>query len=131
MRELVAGHTPELQGNKGSAPSPVQFYMDPALHDGRTQGGTTNQEVCRALIARLKSLDDELPWGGAQTMIGHLREVILLHEVRAAMRRGICGFAAWDWLSVRPALEELPPRKDGHVSAQNLHAAASCAGRCG
>jgi len=49
--------------------------------------GVTNQEVCRALISRLKYLDKQVHWWGNHVCITSLRLVIWLHEYRALLRK--------------------------------------------
>jgi hypothetical protein len=48
--------------------------------------GTTVQEVCRALIARLKYVDQQEQHPANTASIGYLRSVIYQLEVRAAKR---------------------------------------------
>ena len=135
MKTLIDGHLFELQGNKGSEDTTLQFYMDPSIHNGQFQDGTTNQEVCRALIQRLQSIDLEQHWQANSMMIEWLRNIIMLHEVRAATRHGYCPVAEANLLDVlgRDAggIELLDPRRsDGHIYVP-VHIITSCFGKCG
>jgi len=138
MRVLDAGHRYELQGNKGGGPTVLQFFKDARLHDGDGAEGTTNQEVARALIDRLRYLEAEAPWGGDFHMIDNLRDLIVMHEVRAAMRRGLCGAAAMRVLVAlnraelpSVGIERIQPRSaDGHIYPRDIHRAADCDGKC-
>lgn len=131
MKVIDPGHTYELQGNKGTATMLLQFYMDPERHGGRMQAGTTNQEVARALIDRLQYLERETPWGGDFHMIDNLRDLIVMHEVRAASRKGLCSLAAMHALTQRRDIEAIPPRvDDGHIYPTDLHRAEECGGEC-
>ena len=49
--------------------------------------GTTTQEVLRALIARLKYVNNQIPCAETQAAIHHLRSAILLMEIRAKRRK--------------------------------------------
>lgn len=85
MKVLYPGHQylldnldsvdPEMSGHF------LQFVQRAPLHEPRA--GTTNQEVCRALIDRVKVLDAEETWWGNDAIIENLRSVIYLHELRA------------------------------------------------
>lgn len=83
MRVYYPGHRYELSQLDGSDVSTqiLQFVQRPPLH--KPWPGTTNQEVCRALIDRVKTLHFEKPWYGNPRIIDNLRDVIILHEIRA------------------------------------------------
>ena len=49
---------------------------------GKDKPGTTNQEVLRVLIDRVKFLNEEKPWAGNADIIQHLRMALSLHELR-------------------------------------------------
>jgi hypothetical protein len=63
---------------------PLQFVQRKPHHV--PMPGTTNQEVCRALIDRVKVLNAEVPWVGNAEILRCLRRVIFLHELRAYLR---------------------------------------------
>jgi len=84
MPEVIKpGHTYALKQLDGDAYHHLQFVQR-SPHEPKP--GTTNQEVCRALIDRVKFLDSEVPWDGNAQIIYHLRMVIALHEARAMFR---------------------------------------------
>lgn len=49
--------------------------------------GTTNQEVLRVLINRVKFLHEEKPWPLNDQILYHLRMALVLHEARALIRK--------------------------------------------
>lgn len=64
MKEIYLGHTYELDHLDGDGKSTLQFVQRKPHHEPKE--GVTNQEVIRAIIARVKVLDAEVPWGGGQ-----------------------------------------------------------------
>lgn len=52
----------------------------------QAHAGTTMQEVLRALIARVKYVDHQLPCSQNELVLYHLRSAIYYLEVRAAVR---------------------------------------------
>lgn len=85
MKELTPGHRYSLQNLKDSddAQTEFSFYMDPSLHNGQNQRGSGVQEVLRMCIARVKHLDSEKPAEENDAIIQHLREAMMLFELRA------------------------------------------------
>ena len=80
------GHIYRLQNNKGTGhASTLVFFKDPEIN-GSGHAGTTNQEVLRALIDRVKFLDDQVPSDINKEIIKHLRYAIALHEMRHLYR---------------------------------------------
>lgn len=139
MKVITPGHTYMMYGNKGTASTTLQFYMDPAIHGGVEQAGTTNQEVARVLIDRLLYLEDELPWGGDLHMVDNLRDLIIMHEVRAGTRKGLCSIELMvrlttlnrQWLvATGRGIEQSQPRRNGHIYPEDCHLAATCGGKC-
>jgi len=83
---------------------PGHLYTLPSLDDGQPQelrfvkrigekypgneppayGGTTMQEVIRALIDRAEYLQQQIPCCETEAAIGNLRTALLLFEIRAA-----------------------------------------------
>lgn len=84
MKEIYPGHTYELDHLDGVGKSMLQFVQRKPHHEPKE--GVTNQEVIRAIIARVKVLDAEVPWEGNKQILHHLRMVIALHEARALIR---------------------------------------------
>ena len=84
MRELYPGHLYELDHLDGKLKTTLQFIQRAPLH--KPIEGPTNQEVIRAVIARVKHLDSESPWPGNARILYHLRMAIALHEARAVER---------------------------------------------
>lgn len=126
MKILYPGHKYELRQldeNLTTPPGILQFVQREPLHP--PVPGTTNQEVCRAMIDRIKVLDAEKPWWGNGDILRNLRMVIQLHETRAYERkREKAGlgkdpeFAAatvHNWVITRHvSVEEIPVGEDGH-----------------
>lgn len=88
MKEMTPGHCYQLAHLDGDDHQTLQFVQrrrhNPELPD---MEGVTNQEVCRALIARMQFLDKQAPSDINKDIIHHLRMVIILHEVRALIRK--------------------------------------------
>ena len=119
MKIVDPGHIYILQGNKNTDPCTLLFFKDEAINDSG-HGGTTNQEVCRALIDRIKFLNNQQPCILNETMIIFLRSVIELHEMRAAEQKGIDIDVIQSWFrSLRQLgvhIETIAPRRsDGHI----------------
>lgn len=81
MEVVYPGHTYKLRHLDGDGFETLQFQQRMPMHE--QCAGTTNQEVCRALIDRLQVLNSEKPWQRNEIMIAHLRNIIFEHEVRA------------------------------------------------
>lgn len=63
------------------------IVKDPELSNGVGQHGTSNQEVLRVLIDRVKFLDEQLPHKVNDEILYHLRQALLMiHEVRHVQR---------------------------------------------
>lgn len=84
MKAIIPGHSYELSHLDGDGYETLNFVRRPPYHEPFE--GTTNQEVCRVLIDRIKTLDREVPWEGNKQILYHLRMVIALHEGRALLR---------------------------------------------
>jgi hypothetical protein len=85
MRVIYPGHRYVLSELDGTSTNAVLQFVQRRPHH-EPAPGTTNQEVCRALIDRVKVLDAEVPWFGNAKILEHLREVIFLHEIRVYHR---------------------------------------------
>lgn len=84
MKELYKGHKFSLRHLDGNGETELQFVQRAPLHQPKE--GVTNQEVLRAIIARVKALNEEVPWEGNKQILYHLRMAIALHESRAIER---------------------------------------------
>jgi hypothetical protein len=84
MKFIYPGHRYLLSHLDGDGFTELQFVQRAPLHPPRE--GVTNQEVLRAVIDRVKVLNAEVPWGGNEEIIFHLRTAIALHENRALLR---------------------------------------------
>lgn len=88
MRTIVEGHRYLLSHLDGNEVTTLQFVQrnrhNPSLPNIE---GVTSQEVCRALIDRMKFLDKQAPSPVNKDIIHHLRMVIALHEARALIRK--------------------------------------------
>lgn len=104
MKVIKPGHRYELANLKTPGASTLQFYQDGRIH-GETVDGPSTQEVLRACIERVQSLDAEKPWSRNEEITAHLRRAILLFEIRALERKVERGFA----------IERLPTGEDGHI----------------
>lgn len=106
MRVLDPGHRYELDNLESDSKTVLQFMKDPLLHDGDGYDGPTCQEVLRALIDRVQTLDRERHWEGNATIVADLRHAIAGFEARALIRH-----VEKEGL----AIERLPVADDGHL----------------
>ena len=82
MKIIDKGHRYLLKNNrKETYSNTLIFYKDPIIH-GEGYDGTTNQEVIRALIDRIKFLNSQKPHEINSKIIYHLRMALALHEIR-------------------------------------------------
>ncbi len=82
MHVTDRGHLYKLQNNKSKEHEvSLKFYKDAKIN-GDGYNGTTNQEVLRALIDRIKFLDEQEPHPNNKEIIYCLRKAIILHEQR-------------------------------------------------
>jgi len=84
MKTIYRGHTYELDHLDGDGKTILQFVQRRPHHQPKE--GVTNQEVLRALIHRVKLLNEEAPWSGNAEILYHLRMALALHECRAILR---------------------------------------------
>ncbi len=103
MRVINPGHVYEVSHLDGDGVSEISFVD---RDHGRDKEGTTNQELLRVLIDRLHFLDSELPWEGNREIIFHLRQALVLHEMRHLNRLVDKG---------EIQIETLPTGEDGHL----------------
>lgn len=106
MRVLDPGHRYELDNLESDTTTVLQFMKDPALHDGEGYSGPSCQEVLRAIIDRVQTLDKERQWPGNTTIIYDLRHALAGFEARAILRR-----VEKDGLEI----ENVPLAADGHL----------------
>lgn len=109
MRVLVPGHRYALQNLEDDGETILQFMMDPKLHNGEGAVGPSCQEVIRALIDRVQTLDAEKHWEGNAQIIYDLRHALAGFEARALIRR-----VEKDDLPI----EALPVETDGHIKLE-------------
>jgi len=104
MEIVDPGHCYSLQDNKSfGLTTTLKFYKDPAINKSG-YAGTTNQEVLRALIDRVKFLNTQVPHPANAEIIIHLRKALILHEQRHLDRLVERG----------DAVEQIPIQLSGH-----------------
>ncbi len=106
MQVVDPGHRYLLDNLETGGTTPLQFFKDPALHDGDGAVGPSCQEVIRAIIDRVQALDAERPWAGNADIIFHARMMIAGFEARALIRH-----VEKEGL----AIERLSLAADGHI----------------
>lgn len=79
--------------------------------------GTNNQEVIRALIDRVKYLEDEVHWEGNEKILYHLRMALVLHEARHLERLVELG-------KIEP--EHIEVDQDGHYKIIKIKGSEGC-----
>lgn len=84
MQIVIPGHVYKLEHLDGSDSQNLSFVN---RNKGQECAGTTNQEVLRVLIDRIKFLDGQVRWELNDQIIWHLRMAIALHEARAIIRK--------------------------------------------
>lgn len=110
MRVLYPGHRYALANLKADGEQVLQFRQDGPLHPD--VDGTNCQEVIRALIDRVETLDAEIPWEGNEKIIWHARQMLAGFEARAVLRKAEKGAAVEQW----------PVGADGHFGFQGAEA---------
>ncbi len=91
MKEIDAGHEYELNSYDGKQPNRLVFVKREGEGYPFNVGhhpGTNCQSVIRALIARVKYLQKQIPCVENQVVIRKLRESLWHFEIRAAQRHG-------------------------------------------
>ena len=106
MRVLDPGHRYALANLESDGETVLQFMKDARLHGGDGYPGPSCQEVLRALIDRVQTLNAEKPWAGNADIIYDLRHALAGFEARALIRH-----VEKEGL----ALERLPIAADGHL----------------
>lgn len=105
MKVLDPGHLYELNNLMSNTKSELRFMKDWEIH-GDGYEGTYCQEVLRAIIDRVETLNAERPWSGNDQIIFHARMMIAGFEARALIRR-----VEKNNLQI----EKLPVAPDGHI----------------
>lgn len=82
MKILDNGHKYLLEDNKTKIDNEILTFFKDEDINGSGYEGTTNQEVIRALIHRVKFLDNQKPNDLNIKIIKHLRYALVLHEMR-------------------------------------------------
>jgi len=104
MKVIDAGHTYLLDDNKSPTNTTTLTFMKDAKINGDGYEGTTNQEVLRALIDRIKFLEGQVHHRFNDDIIGHLRMALVLHEERHLERLVERG----------ESIENIKPKITGH-----------------
>jgi len=86
MIEVEPGHCYRLDLLDGGDEQTLTFVKRDGCYEDN-HGGTTNQEVLRALIARVLYLDQQLPAHENGAILQHLRMALILHECRSLRRK--------------------------------------------
>ena len=107
MKILISGYKyllSNIKSNDGDKDiNTLKFYNEKGV-DKDEIVGTSNQEVLRALIDRVKYLDNELPHSFNKEIIFHLRKALALHEARHLTRM----------VDKDVVVEEFPVGNNGH-----------------
>jgi hypothetical protein len=106
MRVIDPGHCYALDNLETGGETVIQFYKDPALHDGEGYPGPSCQEYLRAIIDRVQELDRERPDIENSIVLYDLRHAMAAFEARALRRR-----VEKEGL----AIEAVPVAADGHL----------------
>jgi len=106
MKTITEGHHYTMDSLDGVAKNEIVFVK--RFRGQENHPGTTNQEVLRVLLDRVKFLDKEKPWEGNKKILHHLRMALVLHESRALERKV-------EKDEVAPEFIEKCP-KDGHFT---------------
>lgn len=104
MKILDKGHTYLLDDNKSSTKTTKLVFMKDKKINGSGYNGTTNQEVLRALIDRVKFLEKQCHSDYNKDIIYHLRKALVLHECRHLERE----------VSKDKSIESIKPFNSGH-----------------
>lgn len=99
MKVLITGHLYELDSLEGTNPQQLQFIHKARLNPEdplsltTIQDGTTNEEVIKALIDRLETMNKQLPNRDTSIAITHLEDALMRLERRTRDRvaRGVEG----------------------------------------
>jgi cob(I)alamin adenosyltransferase len=106
MRVLDPGHRYALDNLETGGETIIQFYKDPAMHNGDGYPGPSCQEYIRAVIERVQVLHREKPDVENAIILYDLRHAIAAFEARAVRRR-----VEKDGLEI----ERIPVAPDGHL----------------
>ena len=104
MKVIDEGHKYLLDDNKTPTNTTTITFMKDANINGDGYEGTTNQEVLRALIDRIKFLEGQVHHRFNAVIINHLRMALVLHEERHLERLVDRG----------ESIEDIVPKDTGH-----------------
>jgi len=108
MQVMYPGHRYKLDHLDGSDTTILQFVQRAPHH--KPQEGVTSQEVLRALIDRVRTLNMEVLWDGNFEIIKHLQTALALFETRAILRKVKKGELAIEDVKIDP--------RDGHIALE-------------
>lgn len=117
MKVIEKGHIYEIDNKGESELGQTLTFVN--QESGREHGGTTTQEVIRALIDRTRHCANCMPHPNNERIIYHLRMALVLHESRALERRTEKGEIRPEYLpTVGGSHLALPPEElpDGPVT---------------
>jgi len=83
MKTIEPGHIYQFDNLDGDVVNTLTFVN----RETNPHPGTQTQDVIRALIDRTQHCDSCLRWEGNDLIIEHLRQALVLHEVRALIRK--------------------------------------------
>lgn len=106
MKCIEDGHIYELDTLDSGDPKIKEILIFVNRNEFKKHPGTTNQEVLRALIHRVKYMHQQMPWHLNAEIIKHLEMAIALHEARALIRKIEKSMID---------IADLPTGNDGHI----------------
>lgn len=120
MQVIEKGHVYDLNNRvlgavgvpAGQPTNPKNVLTFVNKEPGREHGGTTTQEVLRALIDRTRHCNNCLPHPVNERIVYHLRMALVLHEARALERKTEKG-------DIKP--EHIEVGGDGHFDLKNAY----------
>lgn len=122
VETIDKGHHYLLDNNKSSGAQSLIFFKDAKINNSG-YSGTSNQEVCRALIKRILFLNQQKEAKENKVILYHLRQVIFNHELRALrLKKHISQHNAEMILkeylikNMHIHIEDLPVGIDGHLT---------------
>lgn len=90
MKVLIRGHQYLLEGHEGKVQQTLVFIEKFPTVSGRLKtitDGTTNEEVLKVLIDRLKVLHEKLPSSESWQALKHIQRALVVLESRTALRQ--------------------------------------------
>jgi hypothetical protein len=119
MKVKEKGHVYELDaiGNSSTHKYEPETLTFVNKEPGTEHGGTTTQEVIRALIDRTMHCDLCLGDTLDEEIIYHLRHALVLHEARALIRKVVKGELSPELVNVSPVDQHFAILRDGTRSS--------------